>query len=599
MVIGYGKSTSLLVRYFSIEVLQEINHYLTTLARQGGPKHEIAQYKQLRNILQRIEAVTASDVGGGGVLRKIDLSDKNRAEITNIIRNYIAQSSRRPDVYGVYKVELAFPGKILRNLNNVRFVDLFGFGEPSPLINMKYTRFTSEEPIDAVVYVFPNRAVTEDFYQLFEIPRFLEEIVARKHFFIVLNKADTYIGVSPFHWKRVADTFRKDLVRHVPILKRYAESIPIFVLSAASIDGKIAHKNHQAVRNASLTSIHSLRDQLRSLSEQLEQASSDPSIYLSSIFDLLDILDLLAVGAEETLERIESRLPEIARLVDSISFKQATFDEQKIAVLEAFRISLQREVERHLRAIDYENIVRLVPSGIDYGDPRALFRWMVNNSQQSVRNVYKKSLAKIIEELGEFIDQHLLAAYREYVSIQDDSIQAEFEELLFKPLIWLRPLGTTVEFSAKNLLRLSQTTNLHYTGQELIARFAGWFLRSQCEFDAERGQTFAEVYSQVLGNVQKTVEVFMKVFVCEEPRLKSSYISHICTAGEPTYWQHVQNHISKLDEVLADQVQITKWKFGLYQNKVFFVSHKDEFTQYVKELLSKKDFTQTLVLELT
>jgi hypothetical protein len=53
-----------------------------------------------------------------------------------------------------------------------------------------------------------------------------------------------------------------------------------------------------------------------------------------------------------------------------------------------------------------------------------------------------------------------------------------------------------------------------------------------------------------------------------------------------------------IDEVLASQVQITKWKFGLYQNKIFFVSHRSEFRQYVRELLSKKESTQALVVEL-
>lgn len=62
MVISYGLSPTLLVRYFSVEILQRINQHLTTLEKKGGAAHEIAVYKQLRIALQRIQAVTASDV---------------------------------------------------------------------------------------------------------------------------------------------------------------------------------------------------------------------------------------------------------------------------------------------------------------------------------------------------------------------------------------------------------------------------------------------------------------------------------------------------------------------------------------------------------
>lgn len=203
MIIGYGKQASLLVRYFSIEILQKINHHLESLEKRGEPRHEIAQYRELRNTLQKIEPVIASDTNGG-ILRKIDLTGKTRSEVLHIVKDHIAQSSASLDVYGVYKIELTYPGAILKELNNARFIDLFGFGEPNPLINMKYTRFISEQTIDAIVYVFPDRAVTEDFYRLFEIPMFLEEIVAKNRLFIILNKADAYTDVGPTGWNRVA-----------------------------------------------------------------------------------------------------------------------------------------------------------------------------------------------------------------------------------------------------------------------------------------------------------------------------------------------------------------------------------------------------------
>jgi hypothetical protein len=417
MIISYSRSASLLVRYFTVEIVQRISQHLTTLEKQGGAAHEIAAYRQLRNALQRIQAVTASDAGGG-ILRKIDLSSKNRAQIINIIREYVAQSSKRQDVYGVYKVELTFPGKVLQELNNVRFIDLFGFGEPSPLINMKYTRFISEEATDAVVYVFPDRSVTADFNRLFEIPRFLEEIVATKRFFIVLNKADAYPGVSASQWNRVTETFRTDLARHIPILRKYAPNIPIFVLSAASIDGSLGNPVAKEVRDASHANLWGLRNQLRSLSKELELTSADPSLYLGAIFDLLGSLDVFAQGAEESLRRIEKRLPAIARLVDNISANEADFDRQKADILEPFRASVESELERHLQKIDYENIVNLDSVTLDLGDPRSLFRWMVDNSQKSALSVYDHSLVKIFTAICVFIDEHLLAAYRQYVSMQ-------------------------------------------------------------------------------------------------------------------------------------------------------------------------------------
>ena len=122
MVISYGKSPSLLVYYFSVEILERINHHLESLEQRGEPRHEIALYKHLRNTLKGIEAVIASDVDEG-IIRKIDLSRKKRQEVINIIRDHIAQSSKRSDVYGVYKVDLAYPGKILQDLNHARFVD--------------------------------------------------------------------------------------------------------------------------------------------------------------------------------------------------------------------------------------------------------------------------------------------------------------------------------------------------------------------------------------------------------------------------------------------------------------------------------------------
>lgn len=597
MVITYGKTPSLLVRHFSIGVLQDIDKHLSDLQQTGGSRHEVAQYKEIRNNLQKIEAVVASELEDG-ILRKIDLSGMIRPQIIETINGYIAQSSGNPDVYGVYKVELTFPGKILRKLNNVRFVDLFGFGEPSPLINMKYTRFISEEALDAIVYVFPDRAISDDFYRLFEIPRFLEEIVVKKRLFLVLNKADAYPDVSPSGWHRVKSAFRRDLAKHVPVLQKYVDDIPVFVLSAASIDGQIGHRKEKAIRSASLKDLHSLRDQLRDLAREIEMTSSDPSIYLASIFDLLDILDLFAVDAEQTLGKIEDRLPEISRVIDTISSRELTFEEQRDVILGVFRTSLESELERCLEQINYEEVVRLIPSSLDIGEPRALFRAMVAQSHEMVLKVYADVLERIFVHLGHYVDEHLMTAYREYVSLQDDAIQSELEKLKSESSFSFRPLSSTVNHGAKDLLHFSKKPMLHHKNRELLSRFASWFLRNQCEFDAGRGLGWNELYAQIKDSVQRTVETFMLVYVCENPELKLSYLGHICTAGEPTYWNHLTDHVLKLDEILSNQVKITKWKFGLYQNKIFFVSHKKEFSEYAQQLLKNKQAAQRLVLEL-
>ena len=260
--------------------------------------------------------------------------------------------------------------------------------------------------------------------------------------------------------------------------------------------------------------------------------------------------------------------------------------------METFRGSLQSELEHHLKAIDYDRLVSPDVGGVDTGNPQALFRWMLDTSQKGVSRVYSRALVEIFKAVGRFIDEHLVAAYREYVSLQDDSVQNGFAQLSVKPATKPRPLSTTVEYSARELLRFSQTTSLHLAARSLLDRFASWFLRTQCTLDAERGQQIAQIKTQVVDAVKATVETFMKVYICEDPKLSTSFASSVCTGGEPTYWQQAKGHITKLDEVLANQVQITKWKLGLYQNKVFFVSHRDEFDRYVKELLAKKDATQ-------
>ncbi len=596
MVISYSQTPSLMVRYFGMDVLRDIVNHLADLQRSGENKHEVAQYKEIRNTLRRIEPVVASDLKEG-ILRKIDLSNKRRQEIIRTVKKYIAQSSGNPDVYGVYKVELTYPGKVLQRLNHVRFIDLFGFGEPNPLINMKYTRFVSSENLDAIVYVFPDRSISDDFYHLFDIPGFLEEIVEKKRLFLVLNKADAYTDItSPSGWPRIEADFRKNLVRLVPVLRRYADAIPIFVLSAASIDGNISHKKTASIKRASIRNLQSLRNQLRHLANETESTASDVSIYLTSIFDLLEILDLFAIGAKETLNKIEKRVPEIAALLDSVSRNETFFSQQKDALLGTFRASLQNIVEENLMRIDYKGMVRF-PGSLSLRNPAALFREMVDISHQLVVTAYDQVLEQIFTDVIRFVDEHLIAAYREYVDRQDTIIQSEIQKLqLESPRI--RPLRSTVDYGARDLLHFSKKPSLHHVNKELLSRFSFWFLRNRCEFDASRDKGIEDVRTQIMENVRKTIETFMLVYVCEEPKQKSSYLRHICTAGEPTFWEQLTHHIEKLGDVLTNQVRITKWKFGLYQNQVFFVSHKREFHEYTVKLLEQKEKAQKIVLEL-
>jgi hypothetical protein len=52
-----------------------------------------------------------------------------------------------------------------------------------------------------------------------------------------------------------------------------------------------------------------------------------------------------------------------------------------------------------------------------------------------------------------------------------------------------------------------------------------------------------------------------------------------------------------MDNVLGEQIQITKWRFGLYRNKKFFVSNKPQYQAAVQELLRRKSRAQELIVE--
>lgn len=100
MTITYGEHATLVARYFSIDILNQIQNHLKSLEQNGVKKHLIAQYRDLSNRLLKVGAVLAGEMGRE-VVRRIDLDGKQRGEILDTIRKHIALSSKSDDVYGV------------------------------------------------------------------------------------------------------------------------------------------------------------------------------------------------------------------------------------------------------------------------------------------------------------------------------------------------------------------------------------------------------------------------------------------------------------------------------------------------------------------
>lgn len=595
MIISFSKHPKFFVQYFGIEIIQNIIEHLSSLERISQSAHEIAKYKDILNILRKIPAVKAGEARG--VMCAIDLKGKRREQISRIIRDNVALSSGKNEVYGIYRVELSFPAKLLKDLNNIRFVDLFGFGEPSPLVNMKFTRFLSEETFDAVTYVFPDRSITADFENLFKIPNFLKNIVDQGRLFLVLNKADAYPDKNPKQWNLVIQEFRKTIVKHMPILKRYIAKIPIFIMSAASISTELVRKDYKEIRNESIKNIRALRSCFKDLSLSLSRKSSQLSIYFGTIFDLLDGLEVIINIVENKLELFEEKIPALSAIIDKISKKENSFTEMRTEILESFRKTLEDELLKELAEINYDNIV-IDTSTADLGEPKSLFRWMIDNSQKVTVQIYLEFGTKVIGKLLNFIDQHIIEAYRDYVIWQDDVIKSELGALSHTSKI-MNPLSTTVSYVAKDILSTFGDTVFNLTGKSLIDRFSIWYLRDRCKFDSGRGQNIAQIKEQIIDYSKETFEVFMQVFLCEDPLKSPSFLSHICTSGEETFWQQIKDHITKLDDLLAQQVQITKWKIGLFGDKEFFISNRKAYDKSIVDLRKIKSMAEDLILELT
>lgn len=598
MTIAHGPRAGLVVRFFSVEVLEDIQSHLGRLERQADQPHLVALYREAKKRLLRVGAVHAG-TRGREVVKRIDLEGLHRQALVDTVRNHVAQSSNSDDVYGIYKAELTYPGETLAKLRHVRFIDLFGFGEPSPLVKIKYDRFVSEEEIDAVVYVLPDRSVTEEFNNLFSIPAFLDEIVAKRRLFLVLNKADAYTDKGPSQWDKIIDEFRQTLARHSPVLKRYVSQIPIFVLSAASIDRAASSPMQvkQEVRDRSLESLHSLRDRIKELSRELERTSSDPSIYLGSIFELLSSLDVLAKTAQISLDRLERRIPEIKKLVDDISRKQSEFDARGDARIQSFRQHVEEVVSERLRAVDYDPLVAAQMLAPSLGDPRALFRTMLACAQGAAETAFSKHCSQIIRDLGKFVDSHLLAAYREYVSLQDQAAFSELQELDSDASMQIQPLSATVQQSSKDFVSFSSKPAMHMGARGMFQRFVNWYLHERCQWDSNRYLSSREAKEQIVRYVQAAVETFMLTYTCEDQSLQA-YTAQLCVGGTSTFWRSLVSHVQRLDNILSDQVRISKWKFGLFQNKRFFVSNKPAYQETLRQLIAQKVATEELILEL-
>ncbi len=597
MSISFSKHANLIVWYFGIDILHTIEEQLTSFEREGDHSHLVAQYRDIRNRLRQIPAVLAGEKGRE-VVKRISLDGLNRDTTTDTIRSYTAQSSSLPDVYGIYRAEITYPGRILRDLRNVRFTDLFGFGEPSPLINIKYSRFISEKFPDAVVYVFPDRSITQDFLKLFEIQSFIEKIVKKGRLFLVLNKADAYTDSNVNRWPAVVAQFRAAIAHHVPALSKLVHEIPIFILSAASIDSTIQHIEARHIRDASLSSLHHLRDKIRDLSDDLEDSSSDPSVYLGSLFDLMKTLDLLVCGVELSLDQIEARIPSISGLIGDISNRQTSFEDERVSRLDVFRATLENELVKHLADIDYENTVLFNMSECEPNHPERLFGWMVESAHLGAMQVFNYKLSKILSEIGDLVDDHLLRAYREYVLLQDKAAKAESSTISGISDTTFKPLSSTVEHAAKDFVRFTNNPQLHLSAKTIFEKFSNWYLRKRCVWNAERGQNVSTIKNQIYLNVEKAIETFMLVYVCEDKQLTKSYLPHICFGGVPTLWEQLVKHVTGLDELLANQIRITKWRFGLYQNRRFFVSNRPEYNRTAHELLSKKQQAEELIIKL-
>jgi hypothetical protein len=600
MCLAFSEEPRLTVHYFGTEVISQIDEHLSAVTdgTHASP-HTIALYKDARSKLHQVEAVLAGH-GERNVVRRIDLTGQTQQKIRETLRDHVAQSSKRPEVYGVFKAEYGYPGDLLRELKNIRLIDMYGFDEPSPLVSMKFSRFLADEKLDAVIYVFSERSVSDEFSKLFELPCFEENIVASGRLVFVLNKADAYPSTNVRQWQEVERDFRKTIAKHVPILRTYVDRIPIFIMSAAAVDERtsIQHAHVGDIRKASLQSIQGLRDRLRQISTDISSSSSPLSLYLGTLFDLLSLLDVLARGVELNMRQIEASVPAISSIISEISGRHTSFVGEARPRLEAFRGAFEERVDHELSAIDYRREVTFDERGLVLGSPENLLRWMTKAVQSGAASIYRGRLANTLVSLGQFIEERLHAAYQEYVQRQDDAARVEIVGLPRTATSDFRPLWSTLDHSARELLRFAKGTSLHMRSQSMFDRFVNWYVYQRLRWDLARGQTIAEPKEQVFEALDKVVTIFMKVYVCEDPELKAAYLTHVCVGGEPTFWQHFVQQVTSLEELLGKHVQLATHRFGLYSSKKYFVSNRPEYQAVLSDLLRRGEEASKMIVEL-
>ena len=592
LIFSYALVPRLTVSYFSVAVLQQIDKRLDMTAL----------YKDIRARLLRIDAVRAGRADQP-VVEMFNLEGKTRHQMAEIVHTYTAQSSPRPEVDGVYKAELSYPNPVLADMPAIRLVDMSGFGEPNPLTEIKFTRFASEERLDAILYVSPGQAVTDDFHRLFELPGFVDAIVARRRLFIVLNKADSYPGVKPSGWGKVRADFRKTVARVIPAMRGLQDDIPLYVMSAASIDqmNVALRQDGTDLRRESGKALNELRSEIGRMAESIQADSGDPALHFGQLFDILGALEALSEGVERSISQIESRLPGLAKSIDELASRKALFDGGETGRLDGLRALMRARVTSVLGDIDYENYLKEDTVDLVIGDPSSLYRWMNRTALATAIAVLQRQLLPGISHVVDEVNNDIQSAYGAYAREQDQ-IAKEQSDAIQAPGVQRRqpilPLWLTIEQFSRELPRLSRQPAAQFRTQAMFTRFLNWYFQQRCTWDAARGQSLRQVRDVLLRNAQAGVEAFAVEYFCCGAASPGVLRAQVCTGGEVSFWDDLEGHVHQLEELLAEQVRLTAWKFSLYEDRKYFVSRRPDYERISNELRHARVIAEQKIVDL-
>jgi hypothetical protein len=594
VIVRYGESPYLIVHYFEEKIINDLRKTMDKLKNTNKEPHRIALYENLVNKLEKVDRVTAG-TGARGVVDRIDLANHTTDEIRNILRDKIARSSKKPGVYGVFRAELAYPGEVLQKLNNIYFADLFGFGDPNPIIERKYSRFISEVPIDIVIYVFPNRAITDHFYKLFDMSNFIDEIVSQKRFMIVLNQVDSYPDKNK-KWSEIKAEFRQQLSEQVPVLRSYIKTIPIFLMSAISIDNR-KFDVPEDIRKDSLDELHKLRDSIKCASKKLKSIAKSPQYYLQQLFDLLGWLESLIEMAQVEMQDIDENVPTFTVLVDNLSSRQTNLENERQGKLNGFQSSLEERVLSKLGTIDYAKYYAEygAEQSPPLGNSRELFRWMTNASETIAKNICQDELLPYLQDIIRFAYSTTKDAYQAYVELQDRETLnlRERQSSGIKGEYTVKPFYMTLNHYSGRFLESGRLVNQVFAN--LFNRFVNWYLLNRGNRNAQG--SIELIKKEVIQNVKDATEIFMCVYIYEEPDLVKAYKTQVVDAGEATLWNLLEKHVTDLEDMLATEVRIVNKRIGLYINRKFFVSNKEQYRAIVDELLKLKERTEGIIVD--